>query len=100
MSDKLPYIISADTEYLMNVWGERNNLKVPDSGFFTDFQAGCVEHIASASAFSGNDFEPIVIPHDKLASELQGLVSRYRQDGVVALDRAYIGETTDRKSVV
>lgn len=34
MSDKLPYIISADTEYLMNAWGERNNLKVPDSGFF------------------------------------------------------------------
>ena len=96
MSDKLPYIISADTEYLMNVWGERNNLKVPDSGFFTDFQAGCVEHIASASAFSGNDFEPIVIPHDKLASELQGLVSRYRQEGVVALDRAYIGDSIAR----
>ena len=96
MSDKLPYIISADTEYLMNAWGERNNLKVPDSGFFTDFQAGCVEHIANASAFSGNDFEPIVIPHDKLASELQGLVSRYRQDGVVALDRAYIGDSIAR----
>ena len=52
--------------------------------FFTDFQAGCVEHITNASSFSGNDFEPIVIPHDKLASELQGLVSRYRQEGVVA----------------
>lgn len=38
MSDKLPYIISADTEYLMNVWGERNNLKVPDSGFLLTFR--------------------------------------------------------------
>ena len=93
MSEKLPYIISADAEHLMNVWGERNNLKMPESGFFVDFQSGCVEHITDAASFDGDNFEPVVIPHDKLSSELQGLVSRYRQEGIVALDRAYIGDS-------
>lgn len=96
MSEKLPYIISVDAEHLMNVWGERNNLKMPDSGFFADFQSGCVEHIADAASFDGDNFEPVVIPHDKLSSELQGLVSRYRQEGIVALDRAYVGDSIAR----
>ena len=96
MPDKLPYIISADAEHLMNTWGERNNLKMPDSSFFADFQSGCIEHITDAASFGDNNFEPMVIPHDKLASELQGLVSRYRQEGVVALDRAYIGDSITR----
>ena len=93
MSEKLPYIISADAEHLMNVWGECNNLKMPDSGFFADFQSGCVEHITNAASFDGDNFEPVVIPHDKLSSELQRLVSRYRQEGIVALDRAYVGDS-------
>ena len=97
MSEKLPYIVSADAEHLMSVWSKQNNLKIPDSKFFLDFQTGCVEHIRDAAISKSDNFEPIVLPHNELASGLQNLVSKHQRGDTVALDRAYVGDTVKRQ---
>ncbi len=96
MAEKLPYIVSADAEHLVNAWGQRRGFKVPDRGFFTDFQVGLVECIREAAAAKADDFEPIILPHNELAAGLQTLMFNHKRGDAVALDRAYVGDDLAR----
>lgn len=88
MAEKLPYIVSGDVEHLVGLWGRRNQMRVPDHGFFSDFQNGLIESIAAA----GDDFVPEILPHNELAHRLQGLIYNHIRGDAVALDRAYVGD--------
>lgn len=88
MTEKLPYIVSADAEHLVNQWCRRKKLTPPDSGFFADFEQGLLCHIAEG----GDDFTPEVLPHDQLAQGLKVLIFNHVRGDAVALDRAYVGD--------
>lgn len=88
MTEKLPYIVSADAEHLVGLWCKRRSLSVPDRGFFAEFQQGLAHEIQS----SGSDFTVRIIPHNELAHGLQSLIFNHTQGDAVALDRAYVGD--------
>lgn len=96
MAEKLPYIVSADAEHLVTSWGQRKGMKTPDHAFFAEFQAGLTEEIRAAASVSGNDFEPIVLPHGELAGGLATLIFNHTRGDAVALDRAYVGDGLSR----